>query len=63
IKFSYITRFGRQALPGDFAALHLRQCAQIAAQISVSRLEVPAGLGRIDEAVGAIETDLASETR
>ncbi|WP_036258222.1 serine kinase [Mesorhizobium sp. WSM3224] len=63
IKFSYITRFGRQALPGDFAAAHLRQCAQIAGRIGVSRLEVPAGLARIDEAVAAIETDLASRTR
>ncbi|TGS12885.1 serine kinase [Mesorhizobium sp. M2E.F.Ca.ET.209.01.1.1] len=63
IKFSYITRFGRQALPGDFAALHLRQSAQIAGRIGVSRLEVPAGLDRIDEAVAAIETDLAYGTR
>ncbi|MDX8439184.1 serine kinase [Mesorhizobium australafricanum] len=63
IKFSYITRFGRQALPGDFAAAHLRQCAQIAGRIGVGRLEVPAGLDRIDEAVAAIETDLASGTR
>lgn len=63
IKFSYITRFGRQALPEGFAALHLRQCARIAGRIGVSRLEVPAGLDRIDEAVAAVETDLASGTR
>ncbi|TGT73339.1 MULTISPECIES: serine kinase [unclassified Mesorhizobium] len=63
IKFSYITRFGRQALPGDFAALHLRQSAQIAGRIGVSRLEVPAGLDQIDEAVAAIEADLAYGTR
>ncbi|MBZ9760492.1 serine kinase [Mesorhizobium sp. CA8] len=63
IKFSYITRFGRQALPGDFAAAHLRQCAHVAGRVGVSRLEVPAGLARIDEAVAAIETDLASGTR
>ena len=62
IKFSYITRFGRQALPDDFAAAHLRQCARIAGRIGVSRLEVPTGLARIDEAVAAIEADLASET-
>nr|WP_188131285.1 serine kinase [Mesorhizobium sp. NFR06] len=60
IRFSYITRFGRQALPGEFASAHLRQCAQIAGRIGVSRLDVPAGLARIDEAVAAIETDLAS---
>ncbi|RWE75158.1 MAG: serine kinase, partial [Mesorhizobium sp.] len=63
IKFSYITRFGRQALPGDFASMHLSQCAQIAGRVGVSRLEVPAGLDRIDEAVAAIDTDLASGTR
>jgi hypothetical protein len=63
IKFSYVTRFGRQALPGDLAAAHLRQCARVAGQIGVSRLEVPAGLARIDEAVAAIEADLASGTR
>ncbi|MBZ9848985.1 serine kinase [Mesorhizobium sp. CA14] len=63
IKFSYIARFGRQALPGDFAAAHLHQCAQVAGRVGVSRLEVPAGLVRIGEAVAAIETDLASGTR
>ncbi|MDX8526568.1 serine kinase [Mesorhizobium sp. MSK_1335] len=63
IRFSYVTRFGRQALADDFAAAHLRQCARIAGRIGVSRLEVPAGLARIDEAVAAIEADLASGTR
>ncbi|MDX8458666.1 serine kinase [Mesorhizobium humile] len=63
IKFSYVTRFGRQALPGNLAAAHLSQCAQVAGRVGVSRLEVPAGLARIDEAVAAIETDLASGTR
>jgi hypothetical protein len=59
IKFSYITRFGRQAL-GDCAPTHLAQCARLAAQVGVCRLEVPAGLGRIDEAVALIESDLAT---
>ncbi|CDX12902.1 HPr kinase [Mesorhizobium sp. SOD10] len=63
IKFSYVTRFGRQALPGDSASVHLGQCAQVAGRVGVSRLEVPAGLARIDEAVAAIETDLAGGTR
>lgn len=63
IKFSYVTRFGRQALPGDSASVHLSQCAQVAGRVGVSRLEVPAGLARIDEAVAAIEADLASGTR
>ncbi|TIT90755.1 MAG: serine kinase, partial [Mesorhizobium sp.] len=60
IKFSYVTRFGRQALVGDFASTHLSQCAQLAARIGVCRLEVPAGLGRIDEVVDLIERDLAA---
>ncbi|RVD55176.1 serine kinase [Mesorhizobium sp. M2D.F.Ca.ET.223.01.1.1] len=63
LKFSYITRFGRQALPDDVAAAHLRQCALIAGQVGVGRLEVPTGLDRIDEAVAAIEADLVSGTR
>jgi hypothetical protein len=60
IKFSYVMRFGRQALPGESASVHLSQCAQVAGRVGVSRLEVPAGLARIDEAVAAVETDLAS---
>jgi len=63
IKFSYVTRFGRQALPGNLAAAHLSQCAHVAGRVGVSRLEVPPCLARIDEAVAAIETDLASWTR
>ncbi|MDX8466504.1 serine kinase [Mesorhizobium sp. VK23B] len=63
IKFSYVTRFGRQALVGDFASRHLAQCAQLAARVGVSRLEVPAGLERIDEAVALIERDLAAGTQ
>ncbi|CDX26557.1 conserved hypothetical protein [Mesorhizobium sp. ORS 3324] len=63
IKFSYVTRFGRQALVGDFASTHLSQCARLAAETGVRRLEVPAGLERIDEAVALIERDLASGTQ
>ncbi|WP_195176789.1 serine kinase [Mesorhizobium sp. INR15] len=61
IKFSYVTRFGRSALAGDFAALHLRQCAQLADHVGVCRLEVPTGLGRIGEALDLIEKDLSSD--
>ncbi|MER9302677.1 serine kinase [Mesorhizobium sp. M0293] len=63
IKFSYVTRFGRAALPSDFAAVHLRQCSAIANHIGVCRLEVPTGLGRIGEAVDLIERDLAAGSR
>ncbi|MER8657052.1 serine kinase [Mesorhizobium sp. M0847] len=61
IKFSYVTRFGRPALVGDFATTHLRQCAALASQIGVCRLEVPTGLDRICEAVALIENDLAAD--
>lgn len=61
IKFSYVTRFGRAALPDDFAATHLRQCSGIANHVGVCRLEVPTGLERIDEAVTLIERDLAGD--
>ncbi|RUX93913.1 MULTISPECIES: serine kinase [unclassified Mesorhizobium] len=63
IKFSYVTRFGRAALPDDFAATHLRQCSWIANHVGVCRLEVPTGLDRIGEAVGLIERDLAAGSR
>lgn len=63
IKFSYIARFGRQALTGDFAATHLRQSAKLAGRIGVCRLEVPTGLARIDEAVALIDDDLTSGTK
>ena len=61
IKFSYVTRFGRAALSGDFAALHFRQCSAIANHVGVFRLEVPTGLDRIGEAVALIESDLAAQ--
>ena len=63
IKFSYVTRFGRAALPDDFAAAHLRQCSWIANHIGVYRLEVPTGLDRIGEAVELIEKDLSAGSR
>jgi hypothetical protein len=61
IKFSYVTRFGRRALVGDFATMHLRHCSVIANHVGVCRLEVPAGLDRIGEAVGLIEKELAGD--
>ena len=61
IKFSYVTRFGRPALVGDAAALHLGYCARLADHVGVCRLEVPTGLDRIGEAVDLIERDLAAE--
>lgn len=63
IKFSYVTRFGRAALPNDFAAMHLRQCSGIANHVGVCRLEIPTGLDRIGEAVELITRDLAAGSR
>ncbi|RWC40771.1 MAG: serine kinase [Mesorhizobium sp.] len=63
IKFSYVARFGRAALSGDFAAMHLRQCSAIANHVGVCRLEVPTALGRIGEAVELITRDLAADSR
>ncbi|MER8413785.1 serine kinase [Mesorhizobium sp. M1342] len=63
IKFSYVTRFGRAALPDDFAAAHLQQCSWIANHIGVYRLKVPTGLDRIGEAVELIEKDLSAGSR
>ena len=60
IKFSYVTRFGRAALPSDLAEMHLRQCARLADHVGVRRLEIPAGLDRIGEAVELITKDLAA---
>ncbi|TGT36486.1 serine kinase [Mesorhizobium sp. M8A.F.Ca.ET.165.01.1.1] len=61
IKFSYVTRFGRAALSGDFAAMHLRHCSAIANHVGVCRLDVPTGIDRIGEAVALIEKELAGD--
>lgn len=58
IRFSYVTRFGRAALVGDFAAAHLGHCARLADRVGVCRLEVPTGLDRIGEVVSLVEHDL-----
>ncbi|MBZ9870199.1 serine kinase [Mesorhizobium sp. BR1-1-9] len=58
IRFSYVTRFGRAALVGDFAAAHLGHCARLADRVGVCRLEVSTGLDRIGEVVSLVEHDL-----
>lgn len=63
IKFSYVTRFHRSAMPGMAAADHLRQCARLAGEIGVCRLEVPTGLDRIAEAVKLVESDVIASGR
>lgn len=59
IRFSYVTRFGARALRGDAAVTHMKQCAALAGAASVSRLEVPGSLDRLDEAVRLVEEELA----
>jgi len=63
IRFSYVTRFDGAALKGDAAGAHLRHCAQLAGSAGVRRLQVPAGLDQLGEAVRLIEQDLAEAGR
>lgn len=58
IRFSYATRFKTAALKGTTAALHLRNCAELAQSVGVRRLVVPAGLDRIGELVRLVELDV-----
>jgi hypothetical protein len=57
VRYSYIKRFGSQAL-GDTAGRHLEQCAALASSVEVNRLETPASLDRLDEVVRLIEGHL-----
>lgn len=47
IRFSYVVRFDRSALPQASAARHLAQCAEVAARTFVGRLIVPTGVDRL----------------
>jgi hypothetical protein len=49
MRFSYITRFGKIALPGRMEGQHLQRCAQVARSIDVAYLEIPASLERLSE--------------
>jgi hypothetical protein len=59
-QFSYVARFGRDALQGSDGRRHLEQCAALTRQIGAWRLTVPAGLDRIGEVVRAVERELAA---
>ena len=59
IRFSYVARFGSAAFKPRSPATHLQQCATLVGAARVCRLEVPNDRDRLDEAVRAIERDLA----
>ncbi|CAN5380617.1 hypothetical protein BH10PSE12_BH10PSE12_34720 [soil metagenome] len=59
MRFSYIARFGKAALPGKAEAEHMQLCAQLARFTQVARLDIPADLDRLDETVALVRTDMA----
>ncbi len=59
IRFSYVWRFGREALDERALAIHLKQCAELVRTSRVCRLEVPHDFDRLGEALDLIEGELA----
>jgi hypothetical protein len=59
LRFSYVWRFGREALEGNAVAAHLRQCAELVRTSRICRLEVPRDLDRLGETLDRIEDELA----
>jgi hypothetical protein len=55
LRFSYIVRFGKEALPGKLEAEHMQRCAALARTVQVARLQIPADLARLDETVALVE--------
>jgi hypothetical protein len=62
MQFSYVTRFGRDALQGSEATRHLDQCARLAGLVGMRRLTVPNGLDRLPEIAALVREDLASDS-
>lgn len=62
-KFSYAARFGGSALHGEGAARHLASIGALLGSVGVNVLEVPTGLGRLDEVAQLIEADLDQPDR
>jgi hypothetical protein len=58
MRFSYISRFGKEALAGSQEATHLRQCAELAGSCTVARLRVPDDLALLHQVVAMVEADL-----
>jgi hypothetical protein len=61
MRFSYIVRFGKAALPGKAEAEHMQLCARLARFTHVARLHIPADLDRLDETVALAEAELMNE--
>ena len=61
LRFSYIARFGRDALNGAAAGRHFHQAATLAGLGAVRRLEVPDGLDRLAAVPDLIAADVALE--
>lgn len=59
MRFSYIVRFGRAALPGKAQAELMRLCARLAGCVHVARLHIPADLDRLDETVALVRSEMA----
>jgi hypothetical protein len=59
MRFSYVTRFGTDALKEGRAAEHFERCAALASAAQVSRLTVPGKVDRLSEVVQLVERDLA----
>ena len=59
IRFSYVSRFGREAFRGSAASVHFKQCAALANAVPAFVLEVPDNLDRIEEVVLLLRADFA----
>ena len=59
LRYSYMTRFGAEAVHGQVAAQHMRQCAKLASAIKITRLVTPNSLERLSDAVALVEGDSA----
>lgn len=57
LRFSYVSRFGPQAMLGQAAARHVSHCAAIANTCEIAILEVPHDLSALHRLVAAIERE------
>jgi len=57
LRFSYVSRFGPQAMTRATAACHVRQCAGLAQRVRISILTVPDDLERLAEIPELIASD------
>lgn len=60
MRFSYIVRFGKAALPGRAEAEHMKQCAALAKAIDIGVLSIPADLDRLDETVALVNREMGA---